>query len=83
MDVGWRVLEKSSLGCSGDSNGLNVFWATVKVEYLDLDIGDDIANISSSLPGSYCMIHVHVQSCDLWSFLFHILEIQKSLIFKR
>ena len=54
--IGWRVLEKSSLDCSGDGNGLIFFiiiWTTVEVEYLDLDIADDIANISSSLPQSY------------------------------
>ena len=50
--VGWRVLEKSSLDCSGDGDGLIFFWS-VEVEYLDLDIADDIANISSSLPESY------------------------------
>ena len=52
--VGWRVLEKSSLDCSGDGFGsFFFFWATVEVECLDLDIGDDNANISSSLPESY------------------------------
>ena len=55
------------------------FWATVEVEYLDLDIADDIANISSSYLNH--MHQVHVQSCNLWYFLFHILEIQKILIF--
>ena len=52
--VGWRVLEKSSLDCSGGGFGsFFFFWATVEVECLDLDIGDDNANISSSLPESY------------------------------
>ena len=52
--VGWRVLEKSSLDCSGDGFGsFFFFWATVEVECLDLDIGDDNANISSSLTESY------------------------------
>ena len=47
--VGRRILEKSSLECSSDGDGLIIFWATVEVEYLHLDIADDIANISSSL----------------------------------
>ena len=51
--VGWRVLEKLSLHCSGDGDGWKYFWTTVEVEYLDLDIADDIANISSSLMESY------------------------------
>ena len=51
--VGWRVLGKLSLDCAGDGDGLIFFSATVEVEYLYLDIADDIANISSSLPESY------------------------------
>ena len=43
--IGWRILEKSSLDCSGDGDGLILFWATVEVKYLDLDIADDIENI--------------------------------------
>ena len=58
---------------------LNFLGATVELEYLDLDIADDIANISSSYLNH--MHQVHVQSCNLWYFLFHILEIQKILIF--
>ena len=34
MGVRWRVLEKSSLDCSGDDDGWNFFWTTVKMEYL-------------------------------------------------
>ena len=50
VDGCWiRVLDKSILDCSGDDDGLNVFWATVEVQYLNLDIAGDIANISSSL----------------------------------
>ena len=53
----------------------------MEVEELDLDIADDTTNISSSLPESYASRHV--QSCDLWCFLFHILKIRKILIFER
>ena len=66
--VGWRVLEKSSLDCSGDGDGFILFWATVEVEYLDLDIADDIANISSSLPESYAPS----PSSELWPAMFFI-----------
>ena len=40
---------KSSFDCSGNGDGFFFFLATVEVEYLHLDIADDIANISSSL----------------------------------
>ena len=53
MGVAWRALEKSSLHCSGDGDGWNFFWTTVEVEHLNLDIADDISNISASLPESY------------------------------
>ena len=79
--VGWRVLEKSSLDCSGDGDGFILFWATVEVEYLDLDIADDIANISSSLTESYASS----QHSELWPVMFFISHFgnPKILIFKR
>ena len=91
--VGWRKVVVVD-GCWMKSPGeikfrlfrwwwwLNFFWATVEVEYLHLDIADDIANILSSLPNH--MHQIYVQSCDLWCFLFQVLEIiQKTLIFDR
>ena len=66
--VEWRVLEKSSLDCSGNGDGLILFWATVEVEYLDLDIADDIANISSSLSESYASS----LRAELWPVMFFI-----------
>ena len=68
--VGWRVLEKSSLDCSGDGDGLIFFffWPTVEEEFLHLDIADDIANISSLLPESY----VSSPRSELWPVMFFI-----------
>ena len=66
--VGWRVLEKSSLDCSGDGDGSNFFWTTVEVEYLYLDIADDIANILSSFPESYASN----PRSELWPVMFFI-----------
>ena len=66
--VGWRVLEKSSLDCSGDGDGLIFFWTTVEVEYLDLDIADDISEISSLLPESYASS----PWSNLWPVMFFI-----------
>ena len=66
--VGWRVLGKLSLDCAGDGDGLIFFWATVEVEYLYLDIADDIANISSSLPESYASS----PRSELWPVMFFI-----------
>ena len=66
--VGRRILEKSSLECSSDGDGLIIFWATVEVEYLHLDIADDIANISSSLPESCASS----PRSELWPVMFFI-----------
>ena len=66
--VGRRILEKSSLECSSDGDGLIIFWATVEVEYLHLDIADDIANISSSLLESYASS----PHSELWPVMFFI-----------
>ena len=66
--AGWRVLEKSSLDCTGDGDGLNVFWTTVQVQYLNLDIAGDIENISSSLPESYASR----PRSEMWHVMFFI-----------
>ena len=66
--VWWRVLEKSSLDCSGDDDGWNIFWTTVEMEYLYLDIVDDIANIFSSLPKSYAWS----PRSEMWPVMFFI-----------
>ena len=66
--VGRRILEKSSLECSSDGDGLIIFWATVEMEYLHLDIADDIANISSSLLESYASS----PHSELWPVMFFI-----------
>ena len=68
MGVGWIVLEKSRLDCSGDGDSWNFFWAKVEVEYLDLYIADDIANISSSLPELYASS----PHSELWPVMFFI-----------
>ena len=47
---------------------LNFFWARVEVEYLHLDIADDIANISSSFPESYASS----PRSELWPVMFFI-----------
>ena len=67
--VGWRVLEKSSLGCSGDDDGWNFFWTTVEMEYFDIDIADDIVNIFSSLSESY----VSSPRSELWPVMFYFI----------
>ena len=69
VDGCWiRVLDKSILDCSGDDDGSNVFWATVEVQYLNLDIAGDIANISSSLSESYASS----QRSEMWHVMFFI-----------
>ena len=77
--VGWRKVVDVD-GCWMKSPGgikfrlfrwcwwLNFFWATVKVEYLHLDIADDIANISSSFPESYASS----PRSELWPVMFFI-----------
>ena len=68
--VGWRALEKASLDCSGDGDDLNLFWTTVEVEYLDLDIADAIANILSSLPELYGSSTFRAVTWDVFCFTF-------------
>ena len=72
--VGWRALEKSRLDCSGDGDGLiflsNSGGGVLKLQTFHLHYRNH-------------MHQVRFQSSDLWCFLFHILEIQKSLIFER
>ena len=68
--VGWRALEKASLDCSGDDDDLNLFWITVEVEYLDLDIADAIANISSSLPELHASSTFRAVTWDVFCFTF-------------
>ena len=75
--VGWRVLEKSSLDCSGDGDGLKFSWTTVEMEYLDLGIANDIENISSSLPELYAL-NTH---SELWPVMFFYFTFWKSRTF--